>query len=143
MTISTEAFRALCTARMDAIMDAVVDVFGVPREDIVKRSRWFEIMEARHAFYLVCYEVAKIRPEEIGTYLDRRDASTVRHALSPAEALRDTCIEWRRKYFAVVHRIDGGLTVCKHCQGVGLLTTGVHQGEKTKQSQEKVAKGCL
>jgi hypothetical protein len=123
--------------RLTELVDAVCEVFGVTREQIVQRSRRFDICEARHAICLASVEVLHVAHERTAAYLDHRSASAVRHSLYCGRALRYIDREWRRRYFAVVSAIDGSACICPNCGGLGI--TGVTQGGNPVNGQDKVA----
>lgn len=90
----------------EAILQSVVNIFGVDMKSINSKSRKREIAQARQAAMALCKRYTTQSVSRIGQVVGNRDHATVLHALKNVEDLLETDKDFREKYEATEARLS-------------------------------------
>lgn len=95
---STPGFKHKAPISFDYIMDCVSHVMGIPKENIMRKSRKRELTEARNLFIILARNCTKATLKRIGDYLDGKDHTTIIHSINTYNNLMDTDDHYRKLY---------------------------------------------
>ncbi len=92
---------------LDELMKVVSDVFGVPRDLIMGKTRKSQVMKARHAFVYVARVRLNVPYKKLGRALGGRDHSTIIHSYEQGKFLFYTDPDFRESVETVMDLLFG------------------------------------
>ncbi len=92
---------------LDELMKVVSDVFSVPRDLIVGKTRKIRVMKARHAFVYVARIKLNVPYKKLGRALGGRDHSTIIHSFEQGKFLFYTDPDFRENVEIIIDLLFG------------------------------------
>lgn len=96
----------LTPQRFDRALTTCADVFGVPRNLLVSKTRAAGVMPARFALYAACYDSTGAGYEGVGVYV-HRDHTTVMHGVAQARRYTKDDQDYAAAYKQICYALAG------------------------------------